>query len=45
MKKIKVKLSEAKNKTGRTNWALLQKANGSKADKKPASQNPKSRSV
>lgn len=45
MKKIKVKLSETKNKTGRTNWALLQKADGSKADKKPATQNPRPRSV
>lgn len=30
MKKIKAKLSETKNTTGRTNWAALMKANEAK---------------
>lgn len=34
MKKVKVKLSDAKNKVGRTNWASLKKTGNEKANKK-----------
>ena len=34
MKKVKVKLSDVKNKVGRTNWASLKKTGDAKANKK-----------
>ena len=34
MKKVKVKLSDAKNKIGKTNWALLKNPDKNKSNKK-----------